>query len=94
MLESLIMLIGTALGYFLLKTSSNTKKIITALNNKMQIICVAVIIFIMGINLGSIDKFAQKMISLGTESIVFAVVPTVFSVAVVYLFTKTLIKTR
>lgn len=93
MLESIIMLAGVLAGYGLLKTSARIRDIISACNNKVQLISVALIIFIMGINLGSIENFAQKMLTMGWQSLIFAIIPTVFSVIVVYFFSKTLIKT-
>lgn len=58
------------------------------LNNKVQLIAVALIIFIMGINLGSMEDFAHKMITMGLQSLVFAILPTLFSVIVVYIFSR------
>lgn len=51
------------------------------LNNKVQLIAVALIIFIMGINLGSMEDFAHKMLTMGLQSLVFSVI-------IVYIFSK------
>jgi len=88
LIESLIMIVGAIAGYFMLRLKSSTQKNITVLNGKIQIIIVALIIFIMGINLGSIDDFAQKMITMGFQSLIFAIIPTTFSVAIVYFFSR------
>lgn len=78
------MLVGAIAGYLLLKIDDHTRRKISSYNNALQLITVALIIFIMGINLGSIDDFASKMVTLGLQSLVFAIVPTLFSIIVVY----------
>lgn len=88
MLETLIMLVGVILGYFMLRLKNSTQKNIIDLNGKVQVIIVALIIFIMGINLGSIDNFAHKILTMGLQSLLFALIPTAFSVAVVYFFSQ------
>lgn len=88
MVETLIMIIGAIAGYFMLRLKNSMQKNIAVLNGKVQVIIVALIIFIMGINLGSIDNFAHKMITMGVQSLLFAIVPTAFSVAVVYFFSQ------
>lgn len=88
MVETLIMIIGVIAGYFMLRLKNSMQKNIAVLNGKVQVIIVALIIFIMGINLGSIDNFAHKMITMGVQSLLFAIVPTAFSVAVVYFFSR------
>lgn len=82
------MIIGVIAGYFMLRLKNSMQKNIAVLNGKVQVIIVALIIFIMGINLGSIDNFAHKMITMGVQSLLFAIVPTAFSVAVVYFFSR------
>lgn len=88
MLETLIMFAGVILGYFMLHLKNSIQKNIINLNEKVQVIIVALIIFIMGINLGSIDNFAHKILTMGLQSLLFAFIPTVFSVAVVYFFSQ------
>ena len=88
MIETLIMLVGVIAGYFMLRLKNSTQKNIAALNGKVQVIIVALIIFIMGVNLGSIDDFAQKMLTMGVQSLIFAIIPTAFSVGVVYFFSR------
>ena len=84
MLECIIMLIGAIVGYLLLKINETTRRKISSYNNTLQLITVALIIFIMGVNLGSIDEFASKMVTLGLQSLIFAIVPTLFSIIIVY----------
>ena len=90
MVETLIMILGVIAGFSLLKVKEHRRIAVVNLNNKVQLIAVAValIIFIMGINLGSMEDFAHKMLTMGLQSLVFAIIPTVFSVIIVYIFSK------
>lgn len=88
MLETIIMLLGAIFGYFFLKIKDSLRLRIINYNNKIQLISVALIIFIMGINLGSMENFAQKLLLMGGQSLVFAIIPTLFSIIVVYIFSK------
>lgn len=88
MLETLIMLIGVVCGFYLLKLREHTKVKLLMINNKAQVIIVIAIIFIMGINLGSMHNFNEKIWNLGYQSILFAVIPTIFSIILVYILTK------
>lgn len=88
MLEVIIMLLGVLAGIFLLKLKNNIKLKFISLNNKLQTLTVIFIIFIMGINLGSMDNFEENILTLGYKSILFALIPTLFSVVVVYIFTQ------
>lgn len=56
------------------------KVVMIDLNSKIQLVAVTLIIFIMGINLGSMENFIDKMLVIGLQSLVFAIVPTAFSV--------------
>ena len=87
MVETLIMVLGVIAGFSLLKVKEHRRIAVINLNNKVQLI-VALIIFIMGINLGSMEDFAHKMLTMGLQSLVFAIIPTVFSVIIVYIFSK------
>lgn len=84
MVETLIMVLGVSL----LKVKEHRRIAVVNLNNKVQLIAVALIIFIMGINLGSMEDFAHKMLTMGLQSLVFAIIPTLFSVIIVYIFSK------
>ena len=88
MVETLIMVLGVIAGFSLLKVKEHRRIAVVNLNNKVQLIAVALIIFIMGINLGSMEDFAHKMLTMGLQSLVFAIIPTVFSVIIVYIFSK------
>lgn len=88
MVETLIMVLGVIAGFSLLKVKEHRRIAVVNLNNKVQLIAVALIIFIMGINLGSMEDFVHKMLTMGLQSLVFAIIPTVFSVIIVYIFSK------
>ena len=62
-----------------------TQKQIVRWNGRIQTVCVACIIGIMGVNLGSMEGFAEKITAMGGESLLFAVVPTALSAAAVWL---------
>ena len=84
----IIDVLGVIAGFSLLKVKEHRRIAVVNLNNKVQLIAVALIIFIMGINLGSMEDFAHKMLTMGLQSLVFAIIPTLFSVIIVYIFSK------
>ena len=88
MLETIIMLLGCFAGWLLVKFRPGFGKKLSSVNNKLQLICVALIIFIMGINIGTMDDLAGKLASMGLKSIVFAIVPTLFSALLVYALSR------
>ena len=61
-------------------------------NAKLQLVCTAVLIFCMGVSLGARPNFFQELAELGTDSLIFSVVPIVCSVFLVYLLTKKFMK--
>ena len=65
LVETLIMVLGVIAGFSLLKVKEHRRIAVVNLNNKVQLIAVALIIFIMGINLGSMEDFAHKMLTIG-----------------------------
>ncbi len=88
MIEILIMIVGTIVGFYLLKIKDKLRIKIINYNNKLQLITVSIIIFIMGINLGSMENFLQKILALGGYSIIFAILPTIFSIILVYVISR------
>lgn len=88
MVETLIMVLGVIAGFSLLKVKEHRRIAVVNLNNKVQLIAVAFDYFYHGINLGSMEDFAHKMLTMGLQSLVFAIIPTVFSVIIVYIFSK------
>ncbi len=88
MLETAIMIAGICMGYVFLKCRQKVQKKIRYVNDKLQLICVALIIFVMGINLGSMENFVAKMLNMGIKSLIFAIVPTFLSIIIVYFFSR------
>ena len=59
-----------------------------AINERMQLLCTLVLIFMMGVGLGQREGFFSGLIRLGFTSFLFFLIPTVLSVAAVYLLTR------
>ena len=57
-------------------------------NERVQLLCTLVLIFLMGVGLGQWDGFFSGLFNLGVKSFLFFLIPTVLSVAAVYLLTK------
>lgn len=88
MLVEGIMFVGVLIGYFF------SPEKFAGFNAKLQIICTAVLIFSMGVSLGSREGFFAELSSLGLKSAVFAIIPIIFSVIAVYLLTKRFMKPK
>ena len=58
------------------------------INERIQLLCTLVLIFMMGVGLGQRDGFFSGLIRLGFTSFLFFLIPTVLSVAAVYLLTR------
>lgn len=58
------------------------------LNEYLQLLCTLLLIFSMGVMLGSKENFFQELASLGITSFLFFLVPTVLSIFAVYFLTK------
>lgn len=58
------------------------------LNTRLQTLCTAVLIFTMGVSLGSRPGFLGELRELGADSLLFALIPVAFSVALVYALTR------
>lgn len=65
-----------------------------AYNNKIQVVSIIVLIFCMGVNLGSNDNFMDKLLGLGFKGFIFAIIPILLSIGVVYLLTKQFMKEK
>ena len=57
-------------------------------NERVQLLCTLLLIFLMGVGLGQRDGFFSGLLNLGVKSFLFFLIPTVLSVAAVYLLTK------
>ncbi|MEG1994280.1 MAG: LysO family transporter [Oscillospiraceae bacterium] len=77
-----IMGVGWFVGYKFFK-----EKYIKA-NSLFQTICVALLIFCMGISLGNRPTFFDDLSRLGISAVIYAVVPIIFSVILVYFLTE------
>lgn len=58
------------------------------INELLQLICTLLLIFSMGVMLGSREDFLDTITTLGSQSILFFLIPSVFSVIAVYPLTK------
>ena len=74
---------GSALVAFTLGTGDKKKA-----NEIFQIMCTLSLIFSMGVMLGQDDNFFDKLFTLGWESFLFFLVPSVCSVILVFILTK------
>lgn len=88
MLVEGIMFVGVLIGYFF------SPKKYAGFNAKLQMACTAVLIFSMGVSLGSREGFFAELSALGLKSTVYAVIPIIFSVISVYLLTKRFMKEK
>ena len=78
----IIMCVGILVGKFLFP--AKWKRI----NEFLQTVCTLLLIFSMGVLLGSRENFLSELTSLGFQSILFFLIPSVFSVVAVYPLTK------
>ena len=58
------------------------------INEKVQLICTLLLIFSMGVTLGGRPNFLSELASLGLDSLLYCLIPTALSVAIVYLLSK------
>ena len=59
-------------------------KRLKALNSRLQTAVTALLIFLMGVGLGSRPGFLSEVAEIGFESLILAVVPAALSAAVIY----------
>lgn len=57
-------------------------------NGRIQVGSTAVLIFIMGVSLGSRPDFFKELTTLGWDSMILAIIPIAFSIVLVYILTK------
>lgn len=88
MLVEIIMFVGVLIGYFF------SPKKFAGFNARLQMVCTAVLIFSMGVSLGSRESFFEELAELGFESAIFSIVPVIFSVIAVFLLTKRFMKPK
>ncbi len=63
-------------------------------NEKVQLGCTLLLIFSMGVMLGRQENFLQELASLGLTSLLYFLVPTALSVALVYLLSRRFLEAR
>ena len=77
-----IMCIGVLAGKFLLPRNLNR------CNQILQVVCTLLLIFSMGVMLGSRENFLEELSALGIQSVIFFLLPSVGSVLLVYPLTR------
>ncbi len=78
----IIMCAGILVGKFLFP--AKWKRV----NEFLQTVCTLLLIFSMGVLLGSRENFLREITTLGFQSVLFFLIPSVFSVIVVYPLTR------
>lgn len=81
-----MMCIGIAWGLTFFKRKYNKY------NNIVQTVAIMLTIFCMGVGLGSSPTFVKDLISAGSKSLVYAVLPIIFSILLVYPLTSIFMK--
>jgi len=61
-------------------------------NEGVSLLCTLVLIFSMGAMLGRKEGFLHQLLTLGTQSFLFFLIPTLLSIVAVYLLTKRFMK--
>ena len=83
-----IMCLGVLVGKFFFP--EGWKRI----NEIRQTVCTVLLIFAIGVMLGSREDFVSGITSLGMQSIIFFLIPSVFSVIAVYPLTRLFLEKR
>lgn len=84
----IVMCLGVLVGKFL--SPVRWKRI----NEILQTVCTVLLIFSMGVMLGSREDFVREITVLGSHSIIFFLIPSVFSVIAVYPLTRIFLEKR
>ena len=82
MLILLLMALGMVIGWRRLPEK------LRIVNGWLQYVCIAVLIFAMGVRLGNDPAFFENLLSLGGKSLLFAVLPIAGSVVLVWLLCR------
>lgn len=77
-----ILCIGVAIGHFVFPKRAK------AVNERLQIVCTLVLIFSMGVMMGQRENFLGELATVGIQSFVFFLFPTILSIVCVYLLTR------
>ena len=84
----IVMCLGVLVGKFFFPV--RWKRI----NEILQTVCTVLMIFSMGVMLGSREDFVREITVLGSHSIIFFLIPSVFSVIAVYPLTRIFLEKR
>ncbi len=84
----LVMAIGFVIGFLLFPNKKLT------FSHIIQFVCIYLLIFSMGIILGSKENFKEELYTIGFQSFIFAIIPIIFSVIFVYFLTVKLLKKK
>lgn len=77
-----IMVVGTVIGGTVFPAH------LDKVTEKLMLVFTALLIFSMGVLLGGRDSFLEELAEVGVASVLFCVLPIVFSTGIVYFFTK------
>lgn len=83
----IIMVIGALLGHWF--PARHKKK-----NEYFQIICTILLIFSMGVTLGSRENFIQDLSNLGLQSLLFCLIPAIFSLLLVFVLSRRFLENK
>lgn len=83
----IIMVIGVILGHWF--PERHKKK-----NEYFQIICTTLLIFSMGVMLGSRESFIQDLSDLGLQSLLFCLIPASFSLLLVFVLSRRFLESK
>lgn len=61
------------------------------LNGKIQILSLIILLFTMGASIGANKDLLSNISTMGIKALMFAVLTSVFSIGILYLFTKTIL---
>lgn len=78
----IVMCLGILAGRFLVPKGARKG------NDRISMVCTALLIFSMGVMLGRKEHFLEELSSLGLSSLLFFLVPTALSILVVFFLTK------
>ena len=88
MLILVIMMLGVVIGM-----KFNLRKTLKA-NGVFQMILTGILIFIMGVSLGSRENFFQELAELGWKSVIYMLAAVAGSIVIVYILTKLFMKDK
>ena len=77
----IVMCIGAALGRFVIPDGG--RKIV----ERLQVVCTLALIFSLGVTLGRREDFFTEIITVGMQSVIFCLLPTLGSIALVWFLT-------